>query len=162
MSDHLVLVEAVVPTRRDHTNFRDEVWNFALDQRVFGPRKLLVAFANRKGRFRGLAHTVRTIPPEAALRACLEHLGRGAAAAVAFCDEPVVDGPPSHDLAERFARASEACASSASTSSTGSPATTSCSAAPAWPSTPATSGGPSREPPGHRGDVPQRGTAIVR
>lgn len=106
MHDRLVLVEGLVPTRGDRTNLRDEAWSFALDQRAFGPRKLLVAFADRNGRFRGLAYTDRSDPPEDALGCCVEHLGRGAAAAVAYCDEPVVDGPPPDDLAERFARAS--------------------------------------------------------
>ena len=110
MPDHLVLVEGLVPSRRDRTNLRDDAWSFALDQRAFGPRKLLVAFANRNGRFRGLAYTDRTDPPELALRGCIQHLGRGAAAAVAYCDEPVVDGPPPDDLAERFARASATAA----------------------------------------------------
>lgn len=110
MHDHLVLVEGFVPTRGDRTNLRDEAWNFALDQRVFGPRKLLVAFASRNGRFRGLAYADRTDPPEVALRGCVEHVGRGAAAAVAFCDEPVTDGPPPEDLAQRFERASAAAA----------------------------------------------------
>lgn len=105
MRDQYVLVEGYVPTRRDRTNLRDEAWSFALDQRVFGPRKLLVAFADRSGRFRGLAYTDRTDPPEDALSGCIEHLGRGAAAAVAFCDESVSDGPPPDDLTERFERA---------------------------------------------------------
>ena len=110
MSDHLIVVEAVVPTRRDHTNLRDDAWSFALDQRAFGPRRLVVAFANRKGRFRGLAHTERTDPPDLALEACLHRLGRAAAAAVAYSDEPVTDGPPPDDLAERFRVASNLCA----------------------------------------------------
>lgn len=110
MSDHLIVVEAFVPTRRDHTNLRDDAWSFALDQRAFGPRRLVVAFANRTGRFRGLAHTERTDPPDLALRACLHRLGRGAAAAVAYSDEPVTDGPPPDDLGERFRVASDLCA----------------------------------------------------
>ena len=38
---------------------------------------------------------------------CIAHLGRGAAAAVAFCDEPVTEGPmPIHNaLRFRWARA---------------------------------------------------------
>ena len=39
------------------------------------------------------------------LAPCIAHVGRGAAAAVAFCDEPVTEGPPPTDLAERFALA---------------------------------------------------------
>ncbi|MGH9269763.1 MAG: hypothetical protein ACRDZ2_00650 [Ilumatobacteraceae bacterium] len=41
-------------------------------------------------------------PPEAALGPCIEHVGRSAAAAVAFCDEEVIDGPPPPDLRDRF------------------------------------------------------------
>jgi hypothetical protein len=90
---------------RDTTNLREEAWSFALDQRAFGPRRLLVAFSDRRGRFRGLAHTARTSPAELALGPCIRHAGRGAAAAVAFCDEPLVLGPPPPDLAARFASA---------------------------------------------------------
>jgi hypothetical protein len=65
----------------------------------------VVAFADRSGRFLGLAYTRRTDPPELALAPGIEHVGRGAAAAVAFCDELVVEGPPPTDLAERLALA---------------------------------------------------------
>jgi len=104
-TEELIVVEGLVPTRRDETNLRDEVWSFALDQRAFGPRKLWVAFANREGRFRGLAYADRTDPPELGLAACIRHLGRGADAAVAFCDEPVAAEAPPADLEERFDRA---------------------------------------------------------
>jgi hypothetical protein len=69
---------------------------------TYGPRRLLVAFADRDGRFRSIAHAPRTDPHEAALAPCVEHLGIGSAAAVAFSDEPVVEGPPPSDLRERF------------------------------------------------------------
>lgn len=102
MESSLIVVDGYVATDRDDTNLREEAWSFALDQRAFGPRRLLVAFADPLGRFRSLAHARRTDPPEAALGPCIEHVGRGAAAAVAFCDEPVVEGPPPPELAERF------------------------------------------------------------
>jgi hypothetical protein len=86
-------------------NLRDGVWSFALDQRAFGPRKLWVAFADEDGTFRGLAYTDRTDPPDAAFDACLQYLGAGAAAAIAFCDQPVPDGPPSADYVDLFRRA---------------------------------------------------------
>jgi hypothetical protein len=79
--------------------------SFALDQRAFGPRRLVVAFANRQGRFLSLAYSRRIEPVEATLSACIQHLGRGAKAAVAFCDEPVQEGPPPPGLAARFASA---------------------------------------------------------
>ncbi|MGI8686628.1 MAG: hypothetical protein ACR2MO_16325 [Acidimicrobiales bacterium] len=111
MDNSLIVVEGVRPTRRDRTNLREEAWAFALDQRAFGPRRLVVAFADRKGRFRGLAHTSRTDPPEAALAPCIDFLGQGSAAAVAYCDEPVAPGPPPEDLAVRFACAQSIAAS---------------------------------------------------
>src|SRR5687767_12260890 len=104
MDDTVVVVEGYVATERDDTDLSSfrEAMGFALDQRAFGPRRLLVAFTEADGRLRAIAHTRRTDPIEIALRGCLEHLGRGAAAAVAFNDEPVHDGPPADDLAERF------------------------------------------------------------
>lgn len=105
MDSPLVVVDGFRAGCRDATDLREEAWSFALDQRAFGPRRLLVAFADRRGRLRGLAHTARTSPAELALGPCIRHLGRGAAAAVAFCDEPVVFGPPPADLAARFASA---------------------------------------------------------
>lgn len=105
MDDRPIVVEAVVPTRQDRTNLRQDAWSIALDQRAFGPRRLVVAFASRTGRFRGLAHTERTEPPELALACCLDRMGRGASAAIAFCDESVADGVQPDDLAERFERA---------------------------------------------------------
>jgi hypothetical protein len=104
-SSSLIIVDGYVATDRDHTNLREEAWSFALDQRAFGPRRLVVAFADADGRFLSLAHARRTEPAEAALGPCIEHLGRGAAVAVAFCDEPVASGPPPPDLAGRFAMA---------------------------------------------------------
>ncbi len=105
MDDSLIVVEGYLATPADDTDLRKDVWSFALDQRAFGPRRLLVAFADERGRLLGLAHTRRTDPPETALRACIEHLGTDAAAAVAFSDEPVEEGPPPAALAVAFARA---------------------------------------------------------
>ena len=101
----LIVVDGVLPTELDDTNLREDGVSLALDQRAFGPRRLLVAFADRDGRFRGLAHTERTDPPEKALGPCIQHIGLGSAAAVAFCDEPVSEGPPPPELGERFASA---------------------------------------------------------
>lgn len=110
MLSSLIVVDGFVATGEDEINIREEAWSFALDQRAFGPRRLLVAVAERSGRLRGLAHARRTDPPEAALGPCIQHVG-GGAAAVAFCDEPVVAGPPPPDLAERFALARSVAAS---------------------------------------------------
>jgi hypothetical protein len=77
---------------------------FALDQRAFGPRKLLVAFGERDGRFRGLAYTARIAPIDAAFEACLDYLGAGAATAVAFLDEAVSQGEPTKSQMKRFHR----------------------------------------------------------
>jgi hypothetical protein len=80
----------------------DEVWPMALDQRAFGPRRLVVAFADAHARLIALAHAPRTDSPELALGPCIQHAGLGSAAAVAFCDEPVQWGPPSEDVSSRF------------------------------------------------------------
>jgi hypothetical protein len=111
MDSSLIVVEGYVATDKDDTDLREDAWSFALDQRVFGPRRLLVAFAEATGRFRSLAHARRTDPPEAALAPCIQHSGRGAAAAIAFCDERVVDGPPPPELGLRFALARSIAAS---------------------------------------------------
>jgi hypothetical protein len=103
--DTLITVAGLVPTALDDTNLREEAWSFALDQRAFGPRRLLVAFSDAAGRFHGLAHAPRTDPPELALGPCIEFLGTGSAAAIAFCDEPVAPGPPPPELPARFALA---------------------------------------------------------
>jgi hypothetical protein len=105
MESPLVVVDAYVATPADDTNLRDEWWSFVLDQRVFGPRRLLVAFASRSGRFLSLAYARRTDPPELALEPCILHAGLGAPAAIAYCDEPVAMGPAPPDTARRFGRA---------------------------------------------------------
>lgn len=101
----LIVVEECRPSAKDKTDLRRDVLSFALDQRAFGPRRLVVAFADRRGRFTGLAHTPRTETPEISLGPCVDLAGEGAAAAVAFCDEPVTDGPPPPGLRKRFALA---------------------------------------------------------
>jgi hypothetical protein len=101
----IIIVEGLVATDLDDTDLRNEHWSLALDQRAFGPRRLLVAFADRVGRLRSLAHTPRSNPPELGLAYCIDHMGRDAAAAVAYCDEPVSWGPPPPDLGLRFALA---------------------------------------------------------
>lgn len=103
--DTLIVVDGYTVTEQDDTNVREEAWSLALDQRAFGPRRLLVAFADPFGRLRSLAHTPRLDVPELALGPCIEFVGRGAAAAVAFCDEPVLEGPPPDDVPMRFALA---------------------------------------------------------
>jgi len=105
MKEQLIVVDGFRATGKDKTDLRTDAWSMALDQRAFGPRRLMVAFANRKGRLLALAHTRRTDPPEVALGPCIDHLGRGAVAAVAFCDERIKWGPPPPEVAERFAAA---------------------------------------------------------
>src|SRR4051812_11691132 len=106
MDQRTIVVKAVSATATDTTNLREDVWSIALDQRAFGPRRLLVSVTDGEGRFLAMAHTLRLDPPELALGPCLDHLtvtlGVRPAAAVAFCDEPVRQGPPPADLAERF------------------------------------------------------------
>lgn len=110
MLNDLIVIDGYRPTAADDTNLRKEAWSFALEQRMFGPRRLLVAVADTDGTLRGLAHARRTDPPERALEPCLRFLqdrDMAAPVAVAFCDEPVIMGPPDPDVADRFA---EACA----------------------------------------------------
>lgn len=111
MSTRLIVVDGYSATELNETNLREDCWSYALDQRAFGPRRLLVAFAQRDGRVLSLAHTRRIDPPEAALGACIQHIGRGAAAAVAYCDESVEEGPPPPEVATRFALARSIAAS---------------------------------------------------
>jgi len=105
-----IVVEVIVPEEDDRMNLRDSAWSLALDQRTFGPRRLLVAFADSKGRYLGMAHAPRTDPFDIALSGCLAHVPPGAVAAVAFNDEPVPRGRPSSDLPVRFAEAWAMCA----------------------------------------------------
>lgn len=105
MDNNLVVVDGYIATKKDKTDLKIDAWSFALDQRAFGPGRLLVAFADRRGRLLSVAHSPRTEPVEAGLGACIQHIGRGAAAAVAYCDEPVKEGPPPPGLGTRFALA---------------------------------------------------------
>ena len=108
----LITVDGVVPNPEfDHDPLPDQVLGIALDQRAFGPRRLMVAFAAYDGRFLALLFTRRTDPRDVALEACLHHfdsLGRGGvehAAAVVLCDEPVAGGPPPAPFTATFERA---------------------------------------------------------
>ena len=105
----LIVVDGLVPTELDDTNLREEAWSLALDQRHAGPRKLLVAFGDLDGRFRGMAIARRTDPPELALEPCIQYLGAGAEIAIAYCDEPVTMGPPPPDIAQRWSMATSVC-----------------------------------------------------
>lgn len=111
--DALIVVDGYVPTdpKAHISNLRDAVWAYALDQRAFGPRKLLVFFADACGSLLGFAVTARTEPIDDAFLACLFHLGEGAEAAVAYLDEPVHDGPAAPEHWERFDRLRDLAAS---------------------------------------------------
>ncbi|TXI42592.1 MAG: hypothetical protein E6Q57_14815 [Mycobacterium sp.] len=109
MRDQYALVSGMV-YHGDGLNLREEVWSFAMGQREWGPRKLVVAFCDRDGALLSLAHTDRTDPPEAALEACIRHVGLNAAAAVAYCDEVIRWGPPTDEVLARFALAREIAA----------------------------------------------------
>jgi len=98
MDETFVVVDGYVATDLDHTDLREEAWSFALSQRDFGPRRLIVALSDASGRLIGMVHTPRTDPPELALGPCIAHIGRGATAAIAYCDEPVTEGPPPPEL----------------------------------------------------------------
>jgi hypothetical protein len=111
MKDQTLVIEGF---RCEHLNLDftcSRALALAVDQRVFGRHQLLVATAERAGRFIGLAHCGMPDPPEAGLLACLDLLrSDGTAAAVAYSDEPVKDGPVSSELALRFFSARAAAA----------------------------------------------------
>jgi hypothetical protein len=104
MNLQTIVVESLISTDPDDDlDLRgDDAWGLALDQRAFGPRRLVVAFANPFGRLLGLAHAPRTDPTWYAMACCLDHFGPGPAAAIVYCDEPVTAGPPPSDLRARF------------------------------------------------------------
>jgi hypothetical protein len=103
MNTQLVLVEALryVGDRYDLSDFATAL-EIALDQRRFGPRRLLVVTCDLSGGMVGLAHCNPTEPPELAVGCCLDTLDDGAPAALAYRDEIVSEGRPGPDLEERF------------------------------------------------------------
>jgi hypothetical protein len=102
----MIIVEGVAPVAESELDdVPNQIWSYAMDQRAFGPRKLLVVFTDGAGRLRTLAHANRTDRPLLAFEACLDHLGAGAAAAIALCDESVTPGPLSAEVLERFTEA---------------------------------------------------------
>lgn len=103
-------VVSLVPTRRNTMNLRVAPWRYTLAQREYGPRRLIVMFADRNGRMQCLMHTARTVPPEDALVRCLDRLRRRAVAVAVYADEPVSAAPRPADLNHRFTVASDLCA----------------------------------------------------
>lgn len=109
----IAIVEGVVPAPElEHDPLPEQILGFALDQRAFGPRQLMVAFAAYDGRFLGLLYTDRMDPIEDALEVCLLHAEaeglRGSApavAAVVLCDQPVVDASAMPQVEAMFERA---------------------------------------------------------
>lgn len=95
----------------EHDPLQDQILGIALDQRAFGPRKLMVAFAAYDGRFLLLAYAQRTDPMEVALEGCLQYFdsfGRGGeqqAAAVVLCDQPVEEGAVTPEFIATFEQA---------------------------------------------------------
>jgi hypothetical protein len=100
-----VIVEAYRATDDCDLDLRLHHWELALDQRAFGPRRLLVAFADRTGRVLMLAHTRRLRQPEDGLMPCIELVAGQAEVAAAYCDEPVTEGPIPPPLIARWERA---------------------------------------------------------
>lgn len=105
----LIVVDGVAPNPEfDHEPLPAQILGIAMDQRAFGPRQLMVAFAAFDGRFLALLYCRRTEPVDDALEACLLHfdsLGRGGeanVAAVVLCDEPVGDGPTPPEFTAKF------------------------------------------------------------
>lgn len=107
MPDDVIVVERLVAAEPD-IDMRECAWEFALDQRAFGPRRVLVALTDRSGRLLEIAHADRTDPPEFAFGLCLHERSSDATVALAYCDEPVdMQSSPEHlaDLARRLADA---------------------------------------------------------
>lgn len=102
-----IVVDGLRATAHCEDNLRDEVWSLALDQRAFGPRRLVVALADPSGRLVGLAHTPRLEVPELAIGPCIGHVGAGASLAIAYCDEPIDREAIPDDVGPRFALARE-------------------------------------------------------
>ena len=82
-----------------------DAFKLAVEQRMFGSQRLVVAGADRNCRFLGLVHCLMTEQPEIALGYCIETLDcEGLAAVVAYSDEPIGLGLASSDLALSFFR----------------------------------------------------------
>lgn len=106
---HEIPVEAWAPSPDAELGpFSELVLGVTMDQRAFGPRRLLVIFGSLDDRFVSLQHCPTTQGLDNALLACLWHfdvVGRGgerSAVAVALSDEAVVAGPPPEDFLLRF------------------------------------------------------------
>ena len=64
MEEEYVVVEGLVRRgrrKRDRLNLRTDAWSIALEQRAFGPRRLMVAFASADGDVRSVADAARMI-----------------------------------------------------------------------------------------------------
>lgn len=125
----ILAVDALVPNpEHEHEPLPEQILGIALDQRAFGPRQLMAAFAAPDGRFLALTYTERTNPIDSAVEGCLLHfdsLRRGGevsgagqvgqvgqvgpvgAAVIFLCDEPVEDGPAPAEFMAKFARAQQ-------------------------------------------------------
>jgi len=88
----------------------DDAWSFCLDQRQFGPARMLVVHADATGHHLGLSHCRRTDPPWYAMACCLEHFGPGPTAALVYHDEPVKWGPPPPEQLRAFELACQVAA----------------------------------------------------
>ena len=76
-------------------------FKLAVEQRMFGSQRLVVAGADRDCRFLGLVHCPMTDQVESALPCCIETLeSEDLAAVVAYTDEPMTLAPS--DLAKLF------------------------------------------------------------
>lgn len=103
MNTELVTVECLVASRKAKEHILTEVWGLALDQRAFGPRRLVVVCTDGKGWLRTITHCPRLTTPERGLDPCLQMARRRQGrhrlvSAVALCDEPVVAEAPLHEL----------------------------------------------------------------
>jgi hypothetical protein len=101
MEDPCITIVEGIRYSGDEFDLRHDLWDFALEQRYFGPRQLVVATGSSDGRVIGLVHCRQTEPREMALKYCLAALDQRPAVAVAYSDEPVSLEPPL-DLRERF------------------------------------------------------------
>lgn len=107
------VVECYRSTDLDDTNLLRDGASFLLDQRAFGPRRMLVFFADTSGRMHYMTHCPRLADETIALECSIDTvLSKNAAAlehvraAVVYNDEPVAEEMPDN-LGLRFAAASE-------------------------------------------------------
>lgn len=104
----LFVVECLRSTDEDDTNLIRDHMSFLLDQRAFGPRRLLIFFTDERADMHYLTHCPRHDDLLVAVMCSIDtvmhgnpHAQQHVRAAVVFNDEPVSEDIPGN-LAQRF------------------------------------------------------------